>query len=58
MCTYAFVGADHMIMGSDYPHVIGDIGEAVTSVEALKIPREDKEKIFSGNIQQLMHKEG
>lgn len=56
MCAHAFVGADHMILGSDYPHVIGDIREAVTSIEALKIPDTDKEKIFSGNILKLMHR--
>jgi predicted TIM-barrel fold metal-dependent hydrolase len=41
-------------LGSDYPHVIGDIREAITSIEALKIPQEDKEKIYSGNILELM----
>jgi aminocarboxymuconate-semialdehyde decarboxylase len=54
MCAYNFVGAERMILGSDYPHVIGDIREAITSIEALKIPQEDKEKIYSGNILELM----
>ena len=57
MCAYDFVGPEHMILGSDYPHVIGDIDEAVTSIEGLKIPQEDKEKIFSENLLKLMHKE-
>ncbi|MBW2208851.1 MAG: amidohydrolase family protein, partial [Deltaproteobacteria bacterium] len=57
MCAYDFVGPEHMILGSDYPHVIGDIDEAITSIEGLKIPREDKEKIFSENLLKLMHKE-
>ncbi|MBW2016012.1 MAG: amidohydrolase [Deltaproteobacteria bacterium] len=55
MCAHSFVGADHLILGSDYPHVIGDIREAVTSIEGLGISREDKEKIFSENILRLMH---
>ncbi|MBN1107084.1 MAG: amidohydrolase [Deltaproteobacteria bacterium] len=54
LCAYAFVGAEHMVLGSDYPHVIGDIREAVTSIESLPIPEADKEKIFSGNILRLM----
>jgi aminocarboxymuconate-semialdehyde decarboxylase len=54
MCAYGFVGAERMILGSDYPHVIGDIREAITTIEALKIPQEDKEKIYSGNILELM----
>lgn len=57
MCAHAFVGADHMILGSDYPHVIGDIKEAVTSIESLEIPGEDKEKIYSRNVLRLMHME-
>ncbi len=57
MCAYSFVGADHLILGSDYPHVIGDIREAVTSIESLKIPPEEKEWIYSGNILRLMHRE-
>jgi aminocarboxymuconate-semialdehyde decarboxylase len=37
------VGADHMVMGSDYPHLLGSIDRAVTSIEVL----EEKETIFS-----------
>ena len=54
MCAYAFAGAEHMIMGSDYPHVIGDIDEAVTSIEKLRVPEADKRKIFSENLLGLM----
>ena len=57
MCAYAFVGPGHLILGSDYPHVIGDIDEAVTSIDNLKIPQADKELIFSGNILRLTHRE-
>ena len=55
MCAYAFLGAEGMILGSDYPHVIGDIHEAITSIEQLDIPQSDKEKIYSGNILNLIH---
>ncbi|MCJ7596429.1 MAG: amidohydrolase, partial [Desulfobacterales bacterium] len=58
MCAYHFVGAEGMVLGSDYPHVIGDIREAVTSIQDLNIPDADKEKIFSGNMLKLMHMEG
>jgi predicted TIM-barrel fold metal-dependent hydrolase len=46
-----------MVLGSDYPHVIGDIKEAVTSIEQLDIPQTDKEKIFSGNMLRLIHQD-
>jgi aminocarboxymuconate-semialdehyde decarboxylase len=57
MCAYSFLGAGRLILGSDYPHVIGDIHEAITSIEQLEIPQLDKEMIYSGNIQRLIHRD-
>ncbi len=54
MCAYSFLGAGRLVLGSDYPHVIGDIHEAITSIEHLKIPERDKEMICSGNILELI----
>jgi len=54
MCAYSFAGPERMILGSDYPHVIGDIERAIKSVEDLDIPEADKELIYSGNISRLM----
>ncbi len=54
MCAYHTVGADRIVMGSDYPHIIGYIDRAVTSIEELDIPDEDKEKIFSGNALKML----
>ena len=42
------VGADHMVMGSDYPHLLGSIDRAVTSIEQLDIREDEKQQIFSG----------
>ena len=42
------VGADHMVMGSDYPHLLGSIERSVTSIQNLAIPEAEKERIFSG----------
>lgn len=57
MCAYSFVGADHMVLGSDYPHVIGDIREAITSIENLGIPQTEKERIYSKNLLALIHQD-
>ena len=57
MCAHSFLGARRLILGSDYPHVIGDIREAVTSIEHLDIPQTDKEMIYSANILRLIHKD-
>ena len=38
------VGADHLVMGSDYPHLLGSIERAVSSVDALDVPTVDKDR--------------
>jgi len=48
-------GADHMVMGSDYPHLLGSIDRAVTSIEALDISDTEKEKIFSGTALSILN---
>jgi aminocarboxymuconate-semialdehyde decarboxylase len=42
------VGSDHMVMGSDYPHLLGSIERSVSSIQDLAIPEYEKEKIFNG----------
>jgi aminocarboxymuconate-semialdehyde decarboxylase len=49
------MGADHMVMGSDYPHKLGSIERAVTSIEGLDIPAQDKQAIFSGNALRILN---
>lgn len=49
------VGADHMVMGSDYPHLLGSIDRAVTSIASLEISGLDKQKIFSGNALRILN---
>ena len=47
MMVRNMVGADHMVMGSDYPHLLGSIERAVSSIEGLDIREDEKEGIFS-----------
>jgi aminocarboxymuconate-semialdehyde decarboxylase len=47
------VGADHMVMGSDYPHLLGSIERAVTSIEDFAI--DDQERIFSGTAVSILN---
>jgi aminocarboxymuconate-semialdehyde decarboxylase len=49
------VGADHMVMGSDYPHMLGSIDRAVTSITGLDIPEPDKQAIFSGTALRILN---
>jgi amidohydrolase family protein len=49
------VGAEHMTMGSDYPHLLGSIEKAVTSIEGMDFSAAEKERIFSGNAMSIMN---
>jgi aminocarboxymuconate-semialdehyde decarboxylase len=49
------VGTDHMVMGSDYPHLLGSIDRAVSSIEDLDIPDEEKQAIFSGTALRILN---
>jgi len=49
------VGADHMVMGSDYPHLLGSIDRAVSSIEELDIPDGEKQQIFEGTALSILN---
>ncbi|HEY7168572.1 MAG TPA: amidohydrolase family protein [Candidatus Binatia bacterium] len=52
--AYNFFGPNRIVMGSDFPLPIGDLEAAVPSIEAMKIPEEDKQKILGKNVQRLL----
>jgi predicted TIM-barrel fold metal-dependent hydrolase len=41
-------------MGSDHPHQIGDLANAVNRIEKLEISEDDKEKILWKNAKKLL----
>ncbi|MBI5876475.1 MAG: amidohydrolase [Chloroflexi bacterium] len=49
-----FAGADHMTLGSDYPHQIGDMEKSVKVIENLPIDNAVRERIFGGTASQLL----
>ena len=54
MMAYEFYGADRMVLGSDYPLLIGDLPAAVPSIEKMAIPEQEKEKILGENVKRLL----
>jgi aminocarboxymuconate-semialdehyde decarboxylase len=50
-----WAGADHMAMGSDYPHKLGDITRAVTTIEQLDVIVAERERIFSGTARAIIN---
>ena len=55
MMVRNMVGTDHMVMGSDYPHLLGSIDRAVSSVADLDIREEEREEIFSGTALKILN---
>ena len=49
------IGADHMVMGSDYPHLLGSIDRAVSAIETLDIPEDEKRRIFEGTALSILN---
>jgi aminocarboxymuconate-semialdehyde decarboxylase len=49
------IGADRMVLGSDYPHLLGSIERAVSSIESLNIPEEEKRRIFEGTALSILN---
>ncbi len=54
MMAYQFYGAGRMVLGSDFPLIIGDLPAAVPSIEEMPIPQREKEKILGDNVIQLL----
>lgn len=52
-CTMDSFGADQLLLGSDYPHVIGDIHRAKSDIEDLEISQANREKIAHRNATTL-----
>jgi predicted TIM-barrel fold metal-dependent hydrolase len=53
MCAVATLGADNIVLGSDYPVANDWMNVAVNSIEGLDISDEEKDKIFYKNAQTL-----
>lgn len=48
-------GADHLVMGSDYPHLLGAIDRAVPSIRSLHIPEREQERILGGTARSILN---
>ncbi|MDF5756933.1 amidohydrolase family protein [Spongiactinospora sp. TRM90649] len=49
------VGTRHMVMGTDFPHPLGDIDRGVSTIEGLDIPDEDKADIFQNTALSILN---
>jgi len=52
-----FAGADHILAGSDYPHLIGSLRRMFDSIAELDISEADRAAILGGNTQRLLRRD-
>ena len=52
--TLAYAGAEKLVLGSDHPHQIGDMVNAVDRIRRLNISNEDKERILWKNAAEFL----
>jgi aminocarboxymuconate-semialdehyde decarboxylase len=50
----SFAGVDHILAGSDYPHMIGSIPKMLATIRGLNRSGADKAAIFGGNAARLL----
>ncbi len=56
MCAYAFCGAGHLLLGSDFPMINISLLEAtLQSIREMDITEAEKERIFGENARELLH---
>jgi len=49
-----FAGIDHLVAGSDYPHMIGSLEKMLSSIEKLDLNETDRAKVLGGNATELL----
>lgn len=54
MSSLVWCGADKVVLGSDDPHQIGDIENAVSRIKALDIREEEKQLLLGENAKKLL----
>ncbi|MCS7280609.1 MAG: amidohydrolase [Desulfobacterota bacterium] len=52
-CAIEYMGIDHVLFGTDYPHPIGGVERAIESLKSLNLSTEEGQKIFSENAKTL-----
>jgi aminocarboxymuconate-semialdehyde decarboxylase len=57
-CALDAVGPDQIVMGTDYPHVIGDVAAALATIRALSLPERDAARILGGTAVRIFPRLG
>jgi len=54
-CCYQEMGADHIVLGTDYAHRVGDPEGAIGEVQALDVSQDEKEAILGLNVKRIFN---
>jgi len=55
LCCYKSVGADHLLLGTDYPFVPLSLArQSISVIERMGLSAEEKMKIYQGNARQML----
>ncbi|MFQ5913161.1 MAG: amidohydrolase family protein [Nitrospinota bacterium] len=57
-CTHVLAGPDRMLLGSDFPFRIGDLGRAVRSIREWDRPENEKKRVLGENAARLFKLKG
>lgn len=49
-----FAGIEHIVAGSDYPHMIGSLAKMKSSIQALGLADPDRKAVFGGNAARIL----
>jgi predicted TIM-barrel fold metal-dependent hydrolase len=52
-CALSLAGSTHMLLGTNYPSPIGQLSDALKSIDGLEIGEEEKKSIFYRNAKEL-----
>src|SRR3972149_6804025 len=52
-CALETVGADHIVLGSDYPFDLADMDQSVKDVQLVGISEADQKKIYEDNARMI-----
>jgi len=55
MMVRNMIGSDRMVLGSDYPHLLGSIDRAVSSIVNLDVAEEERQRIFEGTALSILN---
>jgi aminocarboxymuconate-semialdehyde decarboxylase len=55
-CALEYMGADHLLFGTDYPHrASGTVEGNLETLDRMEFSAKDKEKVLSGNAVALLN---